>query len=145
MRAQDAGRCCVCTSFYTQHVVVIQVTRIRNLWRGDRHMATASEDIINTIKLNVKFRDNGSVFISSDDMEGLWLWGDDPEKVFQHIVPTIKALYKANQHMEVDVKPIRQSPEGRLSDIQSEPRLFEIYRQAERRGSNKHGSQTISR
>ena len=50
-----------------------------------------------------------TIYVSSKDVPGLWLWGKDPEKVFRNIAPAIQALYKHNLDLEVDVREARWS------------------------------------
>ena len=50
-----------------------------------------------TIRIKIETRDDGTVYISSNDMPGLWLWGKDQESVFRSIAPTIEELYKLSQ------------------------------------------------
>lgn len=46
------------------------------------------------------------LFLSSDQVPGLFLWGKDPEAVFADLVPAIRALYLHNRAMRVDVRPL---------------------------------------
>ena len=56
-----------------------------------------------TIRIKIQTRGDGTVYISSDDMPGLWLWGKDHDQVFRSIVPTIEELYKLNEGRTVKV------------------------------------------
>lgn len=57
-----------------------------------------------TIHIKKDFRADGTVYISSDDMPGLWLWGKDHDLVYRSIIPTIAELYKLNQGEPVKVQ-----------------------------------------
>lgn len=63
-----------------------------------------------TIHIRIDVRKDGSVYISSDDMPGLWLWGKDQDQVYRSIIPTIKELYKYGQGEAVKV--IAAQPSG---------------------------------
>lgn len=56
-----------------------------------------------TVKIRIENR-GGCIYVSSDDVEGLWIWGKDPEQVFQNIIPAIQTLYKYNHGIEVEVR-----------------------------------------
>ena len=58
---------------------------------------------IDVIHLNRETRD-GVLYISSDDLPGLWLWGNDPEVVFNNVIPTIAKLYMYNNGINVEIK-----------------------------------------
>ncbi len=47
---------------------------------------------------------DGVLYLSSKDLPGLWLWGKDPERVFESVVPTITKLYELNEGLAVDVR-----------------------------------------
>src|SRR6266566_8647290 len=55
------------------------------------------------VRLAIEVRGN-RFYLSSTDVPGLWLWGNDPEVVFKDVGPTIEALYKHTQGMEVKVR-----------------------------------------
>jgi len=50
-------------------------------------------------------QENGFYYITSDDVPGLHLWGDNIEVLFSDIIPAIKALYKHNKGIEVELFP----------------------------------------
>lgn len=56
-----------------------------------------------TIHINIDNKD-GTIYISSDDVPGLWLWGKDAGEVFDSVIPTVKALYEYNQNIIVEIK-----------------------------------------
>lgn len=56
-----------------------------------------------TVHINIDNKD-GTIYISSDDVPGLWLWGKDAGQVFNSIIPTLKALYEYNQNIIVEIK-----------------------------------------
>jgi hypothetical protein len=55
------------------------------------------------IHINQSIRD-GVLYLSSDDLPGLWLWGKDHEQVFRGIIPTIAKLYELNEGRTVEIK-----------------------------------------
>jgi len=93
--------------------------------RGVRH------DKICTVTINIDSKENG-VYISSDDVPGLWLWGNI-ETVYEDIAPTIRELYLLNQGRNVDVEPeeVQQSASERLAGLETIPRRFNIYEHKE--------------
>lgn len=60
---------------------------------------------IATIHLDKKSKD-GVLYLSSKDLPGLWLWGADPEQVYESIIPTIIKLYRYNDGIKVEIKQI---------------------------------------
>jgi predicted RNase H-like HicB family nuclease len=58
---------------------------------------------IETVRIKISCRD-GTFYASSDDVEGLWLWGKSPAQLFETIGPAIQTLYKHNRGVEVVVK-----------------------------------------
>lgn len=66
---------------------------------------------IETIRIKIENRD-GCLYISSDDVPGLWLWGNDPEIVMRNIAPAIKTLYRDNRGLEIEV---REAPASLVS------------------------------
>lgn len=64
-----------------------------------------------TIRIKIQTRRDGTVYISSDDIPGLWLWGRDHDQVFRSIAPTIEELYRCNKGRTVKVReaPLSQS------------------------------------
>ena len=63
-----------------------------------------SEKPLTTVRIKIQTRSDGTVYISSDDMPGLWLWGKDHDQLFRSIVPTIEELYKLNEGRIVKVR-----------------------------------------
>lgn len=63
---------------------------------------------IATIHLDRKNTD-GVLYLSSKDLPGLWLWGQDPEQVFKDVKPTIEKLYQYNEGLAVEIKEVCQS------------------------------------
>ena len=57
---------------------------------------------IETVRVNIEYRE-GCVYVSSNDVPGLWLRGIDSNRVFNNIAPAIKALYKYNRGIDVEV------------------------------------------
>lgn len=66
---------------------------------------------IAVIHLKREMRD-GVLYISSDDLPGLWLWGNDPEAVFSNVMPTITKLYMYNNDINVEIKEIHNKKKG---------------------------------
>lgn len=62
-----------------------------------------AEHPIETVRIKISYED-GCFYVSSEDIEGLWLWGHDLEVLFNNIGPAIKILYKYNRGMEVEVR-----------------------------------------
>lgn len=58
-----------------------------------------------TVRIKIEHR-AGSIYVSSDDVPGLWLWGKDPDQVLNNVAPAIKALYKHNRGIEVEVEEV---------------------------------------
>ncbi len=86
-----------------------------------------AEHPIETVRIKVVTRD-GRLYVSSDDVPGLWLWGKDPEQVFKNIGPAIRVLYKYNRGMEVEVRETFLSKLQRWILI----RLFRVAKQSDR-------------
>lgn len=64
-----------------------------------------AEQPLEIISVRVERKPMG-LFLSSDEVPGLFLWGQDPEAVFADLVPAIRALYLHNREMRVDVRPL---------------------------------------
>jgi hypothetical protein len=56
-----------------------------------------------TVRIRIERR-GSRFYVSSNDIEGLWLWGSDFEELMEDIAPAIKQLYKFNRGMDVEVK-----------------------------------------
>jgi hypothetical protein len=67
---------------------------------------------IETVRIKIERRGD-CVYVSSEDVPGLWLWGKDPDQVLNNIAPAIKALYKHNRGIDVEVE---EAPVSRLVD-----------------------------
>ena len=70
------------------------------------------EKSLTTVRIKIQTRSDGTIYISSDDMPGLWLWGKDHEQVFRSIAPTIEELYRLNEGRTVKV---REAPLSQLT------------------------------
>ena len=55
------------------------------------------------VRIKISKRD-GRFYISSDDVPGLWLWGNDLARLLKNIAPAIQYLYKYNRGIEVEVE-----------------------------------------
>lgn len=62
------------------------------------------EESLATIRIKIHTRRDGIIYISSEDMPGLWLWGRDHDQVFRGIAPTIEELYKLNEGRTVKAR-----------------------------------------
>ena len=71
-----------------------------------------SEKPLTTICIKIQTRHDGTVYISSDDMPGLWLWGKNHDLVFRSIAPTIEELYRLNEGRTIKV---REAPLSQLT------------------------------
>ena len=69
------------------------------------------EKLLATIRIDIQTRRDGTVYISSDDMPGLWLWGKDHDQVFRSIAPTIEELYRCNKGQ---AEKVRETPCSQL-------------------------------
>jgi len=84
-----------------------------------------------TVHIKIDTRADGTVYISSDDMPGLWLWGKNQDRLFQSIIPTIEELYKLSQGEAVKVQ---EAPRSKLSRWFAQDRIndtYEIYPSAQ--------------
>ena len=61
-----------------------------------------TDQTIETVRIKIEERE-GCVYVSSDDVPGLWLWGKDSDQVLNNVVPAIKVLYKHNRGIDVEV------------------------------------------
>lgn len=68
--------------------------------------------LLATIRIKIQPRRDGTVYISSDDMPGLWLWGKNHNQVFRSIGPTIEELYRRNKGRTVKA---RVTPRSQLT------------------------------
>jgi hypothetical protein len=91
-----------------------------------------------TVRIKIK-NNNGTFYISSDDVQGLWLWGKDPETLFSSVIPTIEELYKYNEHITVKVKEASRSVIERWFAKEKIPDRFEIYRVNKMSEQSLHG------
>jgi hypothetical protein len=81
----------------------------------------------NTICVRLKVvSSEGRIYISSDDVPGLYLWGTDPEEVFESVVPAIKELFKHNKGMDVEVVAQEPTRAERWSGLDPIPQAFMI-------------------
>lgn len=81
------------------------------------------EQPLATIRIKIHTRRDGTVYISSDDIPGLWLWGRDHDQVFRSIGPTIEELYRLNENRTVKA---RKAPPFRFEQEKTDAR-YEIY------------------
>jgi hypothetical protein len=58
---------------------------------------------LETVRITIYYEDD-CFYISSEDVEGLWLWGRDAALLFGNLGPAIKTLYKDNDNMEIEVR-----------------------------------------
>ncbi|HEX9626105.1 MAG TPA: hypothetical protein VGA00_04130 [Acidiferrobacterales bacterium] len=90
----------------------------------------------------------GTIYVSSEDIEGLWLWGSDPDLLFRNIAPAIKTLYKHNYGIEVIVTEPKDKTawlsRARRSAVEPQPRddqtdIFEVCPVSETDPNSAHG------
>lgn len=92
-----------------------------------------------TIRIKIEIRNDGTVYISSNDMPGLWLWGKNQDQVFQSIIPTIEELYKDRQGEAVEVKAAPSSRFARWFAQDKVNDRYEIYPVAKLIEQTMHG------
>ncbi len=92
-----------------------------------------------TIRINIETRNDGTVYISSDDMPGLWLWGKNLEQVFGSIIPTIEELYKHSQGQSVKAQAAPPSRFARWFAQEKINDRYEIYPAAKLNEHTLHG------
>ena len=80
-----------------------------------------------TIHIKSEVRTDGTVYISSDDLPGLWLWGKDHDLVYRSIIPTIEELYKHGQGRTVKAKEAPQPKSERWFGQNKMSNTFEVY------------------
>ena len=81
-----------------------------------------------TIRIKIQTRRDGTVYISSDDMPGLWLWGKDHDLVFRSIIPTIEELYRLNKGQAVKAREALSSRFARWFAQSSRCNRLQDYR-----------------
>ncbi len=70
------------------------------------------------ITLKITPRGEDYVFVSCDDLPGLWLWGH-PETVSADLEPAIRTLYKANRGLEVTgIRELESTETSRTLEIE---------------------------
>ena len=81
-----------------------------------------------TVRIKIETRD-GTIYITSNDVPGLWLWGRDPDKLFQSVIPTIAEIYKHNNNNGEAVKVVAAPvpKKERWFSAEKINDLFEIY------------------
>ena len=84
-----------------------------------------------TVHIKIDARADGTVYISSNDMPGLWLWGKDQDSVFRSIIPTIEELYKYGQGQAVKAKEAPRSKSVRWFGQDKISDTYEIYSAAQ--------------
>ena len=52
------------------------------------------------IKINQR---GGRFYLSSDDIQGLWLWGENLEQLKDDLIPTINYLRKTNEGIDLEI------------------------------------------
>ena len=67
-----------------------------------------------TVHVKISYRGH-RYYVSSNDLPGLWLWGENLDELLDDIGPTIQDLYKYNRGIDVDV----EVKEGILSRLPS--------------------------
>jgi len=82
---------------------------------------------LQVIHLKVEYI-HGSIYVSSDDMPGLWLWGPSAEKVFHNVPIALQELYKDRNGKEVIARPSTTGDRlARHFGAEREPDTYEIF------------------
>ena len=82
---------------------------------------------LQVVHLKVEHR-HGSTYVSSEDMPGLYLWGQDPEKIFHDVPIALQELYKYKSGTEVVARPkIGEVALARHLGTEREPDIYEIF------------------
>lgn len=82
---------------------------------------------IQVVRLKVEHR-QGSTYVSSTDMPGLWLWGQNPEKLFHDVPIVLQELFKLQNGKDVIARP--KTIDKRLEyqfGSEREPDVYEIF------------------
>lgn len=87
----------------------------------------------------------GKTYISSEDVPGLWIWGDNPDDVFGSVISTIELLYKHNRQLEVKARAVRPQTQDRFSGVERVSHIYHIYRITPEASTGGHGRQTMGR
>jgi hypothetical protein len=73
-----------------------------------------------TITIRIIPRDSDYVFVTSDDVPGLYLWGP-PETVYSDLEPVIRDLYRSNRGIEVtEIRALDATETERTLQIDSD-------------------------
>ena len=64
---------------------------------------SGSDAPIAVIQVNIE-EQAGYYYVTSNDIPGLHLWGEDRDRLCNIIIPAIKILYKKNRNLDVEVK-----------------------------------------
>lgn len=73
-------------------------------------------DQYETVQVKIAYRGR-RYYVSSDDLPGLWLWGDDLDELLGDVGPTITDLYKYNRGVDVEVVEIKEGIISRLPSL----------------------------
>ena len=95
-------------------------------------------NFLETVKLRVENR-QGTLYVSSADVPGLYLWGADPEDVFGAVIPTIEALYKHNRDLNVEARRPSEARTVGWRTVKTEPTELQIFVKASREQSQANG------
>lgn len=94
------------------------------------------------VRLSVENRE-GILYISSKDVPGLWLWGNNPEELFSNVIPTIEELYKYNKGLIVRVEEARPSGLARWFQADKVRDEFNVYFVAQASHHHADGRSTV--
>jgi hypothetical protein len=97
-----------------------------------------TQSLLGRIHLQVEDR-HGTLYVSSKDLPGLFLWGNDPEDVLAKVKPTIRQLFRLNEHVDVSVIEAPTSKEARWSGLDVMANVFEVYRADSGAKNSKNG------
>ncbi len=81
-------------------------------------MYNGGMDRMTTVRAKVE-EHCGLFCVSSDDVSGLYLAGDDEQRILDSVTPAINYLFKANRGLDVEVRP-----GGRPRGMNSWPRML---------------------
>lgn len=96
------------------------------------------QDPHTTIRIDIQNR-NGTFYITSSDVPGLWLWGKDPDDLFASVVPALKALYEFNEGLLVEVEEA-EKPRTPAARWFSEGQICDTYNVYRVRNLRKHAT-----
>ena len=73
-----------------------------------------TQDSALIIRVNLR-KESGMFYADSSDLLGLHVCGTTPEKTCQTVIKAVKALFKHNRNMDVDVVPATSDQDSLLA------------------------------